>query len=454
MLGNPVIMHQGLQNKAASLSLRNPKEHQNMAVSGLSLKTNFLWTFAGNVIYASCQWGKLIVLSKLGSPEMVGQFALGLAISAPVLMLTNLQLRAVQATDAKEEYKFGDYLGLRLFSTLIALLIMAGIVSVSAYSWETAGILLMIGLAKTFEAVSDICYGLLQHHERMDRIARSMIIKGVLSVIAFALLLLLTNQLIWGVAGLAATYALVLVTYDLTSAALGINRDNDHLGWVVPRWDTAILYKLFRLSLPLGFVMMLLSLNTNIPRYFIAHYWGERELGIFAAMAYVLVAGKTVVAALGQSASPRLAAYFAQRNKKAFQTLLLKLVGIGAGLGGLGIAIAFLAGRTILTTLYKPEYAQHDVFLWLMIAAALGYIGSFLGYGITATRQFQRFTFPYLSVTVAALIASLILIPSRGLIGAAWTVLIMSLATCITPLIILIGIERKHYGESSATHLN
>ena len=54
-----------------------------------------------------------MVLAKLGTPEMVGQFTLGLAITTPLIMFTNLQLRAVQATDASRQYKFGDYFALR-----------------------------------------------------------------------------------------------------------------------------------------------------------------------------------------------------------------------------------------------------------------------------------------------------------------------------------------------------
>jgi len=93
----------------------------------LTLRRNFSWTFTGNLIYAACQWGMLVVLAKLGSPEMVGQFTLGLAVTAPVIMFTNLQLRGIQATDAKGDYVFSDYLGLRLIGTGLALLIIAGI---------------------------------------------------------------------------------------------------------------------------------------------------------------------------------------------------------------------------------------------------------------------------------------------------------------------------------------
>src|SRR4051812_21940384 len=93
----------------------------------LSLRTNFSWTLAGSVIYFGCQWAITVVLAKLGSAEMVGQFAFALAVVMPVIALTGLQLRVVQATDAKHEFAFGHYLGLRLLTVAIAVLIVVGV---------------------------------------------------------------------------------------------------------------------------------------------------------------------------------------------------------------------------------------------------------------------------------------------------------------------------------------
>ena len=93
----------------------------------ISLRQNFYWTFAGNVIYAASSWAILIVLAKLGTPEIVGHFTLGLAVTAPIIMFTNLALRAVQSTDAHREYTFSDYLALRLLMTTMAVLLIAGI---------------------------------------------------------------------------------------------------------------------------------------------------------------------------------------------------------------------------------------------------------------------------------------------------------------------------------------
>lgn len=96
-------------------------------VERVALSRNFAWTLAGNVVYAGCQWGILIAIAKLGTPAMVGQFALGLAVCAPVFMFTSLQLRAVLATDAGDEYRLGNYLALRILGTGIGLAVILGL---------------------------------------------------------------------------------------------------------------------------------------------------------------------------------------------------------------------------------------------------------------------------------------------------------------------------------------
>jgi O-antigen/teichoic acid export membrane protein len=184
--------------------------------------------------------------------------------------------------------------------------------------------------------------------------------------------------------------------------------------------------------------MLLLSLNTNIPRYFIEHYLSERDLGIFAAMAYLLVAGTTVVSALGQSASPRLAQYYAACNYKAFRVLLLKLLNVGALIGGFGILVVLIAGPQILTLVYRREYAdQTDVFLLLMVAAGIGYIASFLGYGMTAARYFKIQAPIFFGVCLTTTIGCLLLIPGKRLVGAALAMVISTSLQMIVSLLVV-----------------
>jgi O-antigen/teichoic acid export membrane protein len=79
-----------------------------------TLRGDFFWTFLGNGIYAACQWAVLVLLAKTGSPELVGRYALAVAIATPVITFATFQLRSVQVTDIREQHSFGDYLGFRV----------------------------------------------------------------------------------------------------------------------------------------------------------------------------------------------------------------------------------------------------------------------------------------------------------------------------------------------------
>ncbi len=427
-------------------------------IKPLTLRRNFSWTFIGNAVYAACQGGMLVVLAKIGSPEMVGQFTLGLAVTAPVIMFTNLQLWAIQVTDARQEYTFSDYLGLRLITSGLAILIVVGITLAAGYRWETSLIILVVGLAKAVESISEVIYALMQQRERMDRIALSMMIKGPLSLLMLGVGVYLTGSVVWGVVGLAVAWALVLIGYDIRSGVLMLNtplattsqgkllRKLDQAVALRPRWHLENLRKLVWLALPLGVVMMVLSLNTNIPRYFIERYLGERELGIFAAISYLMVATGMVVSALGQSASPRMAKYYAAGNITAFRTLLLKLVGIGVVVGGVGILVAVVAGREILTLVYRPEYAERaDLLVLVMVATAISDVSSFLGYGMTAARYFRIQMPLFALVTTISATACFWLIPISGLRGAAIALIIASVVQASLSLgVIFHALHRLH----------
>ena len=387
------------------------------------------WTLLGYGVYAACQWGMLVALAKIGSPEMVGQFALGLAITAPVMMFASLKMRIVQATDAKGEFQFSDYFSVRVLTTALAFLVVAGIALLANYSGGTVMVILAIGLAKSFESISDIFHGLFQFNERMDRVAVSLMLKGPLSLAALVALVCLTGSVFWGAVGLAATWAILLLAYDARMGRRTLRDSTSLSGSILAvkegqsslhrSWDWKNLRSLLWFGLPLGFVVTLNSLDTNIPRYFVEGYFGEAAIGIFAALAYLERVGSTVVKALGESASPRMARYYASRERKAFLVLFLELIGLGLLLGVAGILISLVAGQRILTLLYSAEYARGEVFLALMIASGLGYISSFIIFGVSAARIFNIQLLLEALVTGSLVCACVLMVPRGGLLGAA-----------------------------------
>jgi len=412
------------------------------SVRPLSLRHNFSWTLAGNVVYAGSQWGVLVVLAKLGTPETVGRFALGLALTTPVFALTSLRLRAVQVVDAKHEYRFADYFRLRMITSVIAILCVVGILVVARYPRETTLTILAVAFGKAFAAVSDVFYGLIQKHERMDRVARGMTLQGILSLVGLAAGVWLTGSVIWGAAGWAAGAGLAVVAYNVP-AGIAVLRLAAPTRQPIPdegpettahqgRGGALVLWKLTRFALPLGLVTALVSLNTNLPRYLVERHLGESQLGIFVAIAYLMVAANLVRTALARAASPRLARLHAEGQRQAFAALLRRLVTIGTLAGVVGILVAVVAGRQILTLLYAPEYAQHmSVLIWLAVAAALSFVKSFLGAALTAAKRFKSELLVNLFATAILAGGCAAMIPTYGLVGAASVVTFTALLTLV-----------------------
>jgi O-antigen/teichoic acid export membrane protein len=192
------------------------------------------------------------------------------------------------------------------------------------------------------------------------------------------------------------------------------------------------LWKLAIAGLPMGFVLMMVSLNLNIPRYFIQQHLGTQQLAIFSAIATLLAAGSSVTNAAGQAAAPRLAKCFVNRDRRGFGMLLAALVVVSLGLGGLGFGGAFLFGKRAMSLIYRPEYSTHqDVLLWLMGASGFFYLGSTLGYAVTAVRCFAPQLPLFAGAAVTTAIGCVALVPSQGLRGAAMAILISAVIQCL-----------------------
>jgi O-antigen/teichoic acid export membrane protein len=354
------------------------------------------------------------VVAKLGTAAMVGQFALALAITAPVFMLTALNLRGIQATDTKGEFAFGDYARLRVVTVCIALGAVAVALALTSYGRDVMLITAAVALAKAVESISDVCYGGLQRNERMDRIAKSMIARGMLSLAAIAAALAMTGSLLVGAIAMAAAWAAVLVLYDLPNVA-------PFAATAVANERFAAIRRLVPMALPLGVVMMLISLNANVPRFFIENELGEASLGYYSAIAYLSFAATTVMNALGQAAVSQLAQRFGAPRREAFVSLLFKLVAVAALLGIGGWAVAAWIGRPLLALVYTPEYREYAPLLTLTMAVTtVSLMASALGYGMTAMRRF-RVQLPIFVLVVAAnVVGCVVLVPRIGLYGAVW----------------------------------
>jgi O-antigen/teichoic acid export membrane protein len=408
---------------------------RNIGKSGFN--SNFVWTLIGNVVYAASQWGIISIMAKIGTINMVGIYTLGLAVTAPIFMFTNLQLRAIIATDAKGQNSFGDYLALRLLMTLVALLTVGASSFYIGDSNETIFVVLLLGIAKGVESISDVIYGVFQQKDRMDLIAQSMIFKGILSVVSLMIVLVSTKNIILVTLTIMLSWVFVLLIFDIRTIRNYVT--------VKPIFNKKVLYSLLKLSIPLGFVMMLISLNDSIPKYFIKEFLGVEMLGFYSSIAYLVIAGNTVVGALGQASVSKLSKYYSSNDMLSFFKTLNRLLLFTFIISLLGILVSLLIGEELLVLLYNESFSSyHLILLLIMLGALFLYLSSILGYGITAARKFKIQPILFIFVIVVNAISCIILIPSNSINGAAYTFIITAFTQFVGSSVVIVKIKNQN----------
>ena len=408
------------------------------------LKIDFAQVLSGNVLYFACQWLIIMALAKLGTPEQVGEYALGMAICAPILLFANLQLRALIASDVNDQFSLRQYFAFRLFSLVIALFVVAGI---AVFAGSTAGrgaIIILVGLAQSLDYIADTYYGWMQKHARLDRMARSQAMKGPLALGSLCVVMYLTHSVLWAVLGLAAGRLVVLLAWDSRLGYASGSALRFDFNFFRMDGNPCFLPRLLKLSLPLGVISMVGGLSASIPRYFVQALRGSAELGIFSAIASLLSTGTLVVSAFGQSVFLPVAEACARLDQSAFRTYVAAATAVGAMLGGAGVLVAAPFGRQILAHLFRPEYGlRQDVFVQLMIAGTASFAACAAGYVVTAARSIT----PQVPVLAAAALAAAVvcawLVPKYGLNGAADAILAAALVQLSGTAVIVWRVDRQ-----------
>lgn len=415
----------------------------------LDLRVAFCWTLAGNTAYAGGQFATLALLAKLVRPEMVGQYALGLALVYPIMQFSNLQLRAVMNSDIREERKFEHYLGLRLLTTVAAFAAILAATRFLGYDQPSTAVILMVGVAYGVETISDVFFARLQLHDRMAVIAKSMMARSLLSVCGLAIVAYVWRSVFWAVASIALARFIVLLSYDRRRSTQGLGRTqkaDSQAEQLVPRFNLRVQGKLFWVSLPLGVVVLLASLNSSIPSFFIKSALGNREVAIFAVISLVVSVGNMAVVSLGQATFTRLARAYTRGDLTEFGSVLGKLLACAAALGVAGVVVSKCAGQEILAALFRPEYAQGaDLLPWIAATGGVLFMAQFLGFAMTAANLYHSQVVLNLTASVALSTGCYWLIPKQGLQGAIYSMLLAAAMQLVGSALALVLAMRKSF---------
>ncbi len=144
----------------------------------------------------------------------------------------------------------------------------------SGYRGDTFLVIAAVAISAVCDSLSDIVYGLLQQRERLDRIGQSMMFRGISSIILLSIVISTTGRVFYGILAVACARLVVLALFDLRNARKELVRGGAGTGLrqglaisIKPRLGSTSTHSAWReVRCPLGLVMMLVVLSTNMPR--------------------------------------------------------------------------------------------------------------------------------------------------------------------------------------------
>lgn len=402
----------------------------------LSLLNKAKFLLSGNILFAFSQWLILIFISHFSDNQAVGAYTYALALVTPVFMLTNLQLRPIVVAEfnLNSNFNYKSYFALRFYSIFLAILasFLLSFLSTSNV-WK---VVLLLGCIKALESISDIIYAYYNAQGETKLISLSLAIKSLSLILIFGSLLYFYNLLNIGLIGIILIYVLILLVVDFRN--IGLNKKYFYLNIVDFK-------NIIILALPLGISVMLVALQSNIPRFFLEKFFNLETVGVFSVFYYFIIVGGIVINSICQFISPKFSILFKENKMHELNKLTIQAWGMAAFLGVSGLIVSITLGDFFVNILYGSHYLFWiDILNIIMFAGLFTYLSVVNGYLMTSLGLIKIQLPLFLFLTIFTLVLCWTLIPAYGLLGAAWATVASSAAQFIlSTLILYMNMVRK-----------
>lgn len=357
----------------------------------------------------------MILIARLGTLEQQGEFTFVLGLIAPLSMVARMNLRAVLATDHKNEYGLQGYFLNRLLLSALLLLSVPVLIFISSLDAVFIGLFLAVLSYKIIEGLSDLLYGFFQKNEKLGVVSGSLLIRSCLIVFAFIIGLKFFNSV-----RLSAIFAAILWLISFFAFEARLTKKNL---WRFTESDWAEAVRIAIKCWPLGITMSLISLVSYTPIYFLSAYHTMEDVGLFAAINYLWILGSYLSTSMIQALSGNMARIYHSDLKKYIMILAL-LSAFSVLIGLLGFVVVSAWGDTIMVSIYGPQYGGLTQSLsFILWSVVLSIPLALLGLSLTISRSFYKMMMMNSVVLLFCLMLGWKLVPSGGVEAAAAVVL-------------------------------
>ena len=382
-------------------------------------KRDFIWNSIG-----VGAWGMVfpiltMIATQLVGVEQAGMFSMAFVTGSLLMIIANFGVRTYQISDVEETHSFADYQVNRWITCVLMVVIGLIYCGIRGYETEMFYISLGVYLYRMVDGLADVYEGRLQQVDKLYLAGISQAIRSVLALVAFAVLLLVTRNMVVAsfAMALAAAASFVVVTYPLTLLETPKSR----------KISFGSVASLFKNTAPLFLALFLYALIDNMPKFVMEGALSYDNQLYFNALYFpaqgILITSQLVYKPL----LVRMAGVWQDQSAhRKFDLIMVGILAVIVVITLANVAVMAWIGVPVMSFLYGVDFEPYRGLMFIMLAAG-GVTAAidFLYQTITVMRRQKDVTTLYLVTFGFSLFVPILLVMFTGLPGAILSYLIV-----------------------------
>ncbi len=346
-----------------------------MSTNKLSMSQNAFYNTVGSLVFCVCQWIISSLLVVHLSPEETavenaGLLQLAISVTNIFFAISCYNMRTYQISDTKNKYSYGDYIGVRIVTSIIAVLLCLGYVIILGYKANTIICIFFYMIFKLNETFSDVLHAITQKNYRMDYVCVSHCIRGISAVVVFAVAIILFNSVLIAILAMGIINLLQVWFYDV--------KKTRQFGSIKPIFNKEVILTLLITCLPAVVSSAAFTAITSVPRQTLEAMLGEEALGYYGTIATPLVVVQILATSIFNPMLTELAEYYNDGKINKFTLRLIKNLVILIGISAIVCVCVALLGKFAVGIVFGQKFVQYTYLMYGIVGCTTMYVISWL----------------------------------------------------------------------------
>lgn len=409
-------------------------------------RDSFVWNMTGSMLMAFQSVIMLMILTRVLGLREAGIFTIAYANANLFLTIGKYGMRNFQVSDVREQFSFYEYRTSRYITTLLMIIISVVYVvyvgNKNGYILEKSLIIIWMCLFKVVDVVEDIYHGFYQQKGRLDIAGKALTIRLVVTVLIFAIGLIIFKNLLWVlIVSTVVTSVLCVVLTKWGYEAL--------INSVRKKKKIANIVELLKICFPLFLGSFLAFYIGNAPKYAIDSILSDELQACYGFIAMPVFVIGLLNNFIFNPMIYKMSIMWNEGKVKKFVKLFLLQIVVVAAITVTCIVGAYLLGIPVLSILYNTDLGPYKrELLVLLLGGGFLALSGLLTTIITIIRFQRALVVGYIIVAIMAYIYSPILVKKYSMTGAAVLYMILMAVLCAIFIVIFgYGLIKKGKGH-------